>query len=310
MSHEFVRVISTSAGFFHELRVDEIDLYTQNDDSRVDGEISHCFIANDSSIVIGVGSHIILLSINAESGSITVSEKHNARDHISSLAISLNKYLVFSTWSTPPSVTFLQISDFEIVEKLAIPSTSQNLIHGLFSQKFESSKDDYVFVSMGDGDLFYFTISSLPNFKISSSIKKTNLGSQPATFHSFLNNHQTNVLACSDRPTILYHRASKLLFSSVNLKNVVGIASLSNDDESLVVVTDEDVLIGEMEAVQKLHVKSIQVGETCRRIVEWGEEWYGVITVSQKVIEDEKKEDNFVCLFDSVTFKGKSMSIF
>ena len=294
--------------------MDQGDLDTQINDSEFCGEISHCTLVNDHSIAIGVGPTVLVLSISSESGTIAASKKYNAEDQISSLTVSSKEYLVFSTWSTPPVVTFLRIRDFQVVEHVAIPSSSQNMIHGIFSLKFESAHDEYVLVSMSDGDLFYFTTSSTLKFKITSSIKRTNLGSQPATFYSFRNNNQTNVFACSDRPTILYHRASKLLFSSVNLKNVAGIASLPNVDnqsvnEKLIVATDEGILIGEMEAVQKLHVKSVKVGETCRRIIEWGEHWYGVVTVSHTVVGDERKEVNFVCLFDSTTFEGMNCNV-
>lgn len=294
VSHDFIRIISaTSLKKTSEWLLDGGEFVSDN--NGVLGEISECCLLNDSSLVVAVGSTIILFSIDTEGG-FSIERSCELSAPISSLAFSTSAQTVIaSTWSNPPVISLIDVPGLQIRKRVEIPSNY--LIHTLIAQEFD--KQEYILASMGDGDLYYFTIA--PESLDTSSLKKTSLGTRPASLCPFVNNNQQNVFACSDRPAIIYHRANKLLFSSVNLRNVAAISPFPYQKDSLVMATDEGLVIGGMEAAQKLHVKSVPVGETCRRIVEWGEEWFAVVTAA--TVNEGSLSTNRVCIFDSTTFE-------
>lgn len=101
----------------------------------------------------------------------------------------------------------------------------------------------------------------------------------------------TNVFACSDRPTVIYSSNHKLVFSNVNLKEVAHMCSLNAQAYpdrylsylhiflgilyylftqfhcfSLALATESTVTIGTIDEIQKLHIRTVPLGETPRRI--------------------------------------------
>ncbi|CAG0895305.1 unnamed protein product [Darwinula stevensoni] len=99
------------------------------------------------------------------------------------------------------------------------------------------------------------------------------LGTQPTilrTFKSFSQNslQATNVFACSDRPAVIYSSNHKLVFSNVNLKEVSYMCPLDAKGypNSLVLATENSLTIGTIDEIQKLHIRTVPLGETPRRI--------------------------------------------
>lgn len=76
------------------------------------------------------------------------------------------------------------------------------------------------------------------------------------------------MFACSDRPTVIYSSNHKLVFSNVNLKEVNHMCSLNSEayPDSLALATDSTVTIGTIDEIQKLHIRSVPLGESPRRI--------------------------------------------
>ena len=88
-------------------------------------------------------------------------------------------------------------------------------------------------------------------------------------FISYFRTQSTmNVFACSDRPTVIYSSTQKLVFSNVNLREVKHMCPLNAEayPDSLALATDSTVTIGTIDEIQKLHIRSIPLGETPRRI--------------------------------------------
>ncbi|KAJ3268655.1 DNA damage-binding protein 1a, partial [Terramyces sp. JEL0728] len=111
---------------------------------------------------------------------------------------------------------------------------------------------DYLVVAEGTGVLYTFTTNDFKKKMIS-------LGKGPISLHSF----DGYVFCCSDRPTIIYSQHSKLVYSNVNLRHVKSVVQF---EDWLAVATDDSLKIGIIEKVQKLHVKTVPIGETVRRI--------------------------------------------
>ena len=134
--------------------------------------------------------------------------------------------------------------------------------------------------------------------EISPFVLQVTLGTQPTMLRTFRSLSTTNVFACSDRPTVIYSSNHKLVFSNVNLKEVNHMCSLNAEAYpdryvlknhkvlaeimlasllclgvlmwwnrfSLALATDSTVTIGTIDEIQKLHIRTVPLGESPRRI--------------------------------------------
>jgi DNA damage-binding protein 1 len=76
----------------------------------------------------------------------------------------------------------------------------------------------YLLCALGDGSVFYYVFD--PETGQMRDRKRVTLGTQPTILRKFQSGANTNVFACSDRPTVIYSSNHKLVFSNVNLKEV------------------------------------------------------------------------------------------
>lgn len=109
---------------------------------------------------------------------------------------------------------------------------------------------------------------------------KLTLGTLPTILRKFTLKGSTNVFACSDRPTIIHSLNQKLAFSNVNLKMVNYVTQLNCDfyKDCLILTDGENLIIGnffnwgfifllgKIDDIQKLHTKTVQLGESVSRI--------------------------------------------
>lgn len=138
----------------------------------------------------------------------------------------------------------------------------------------------YLLCALGDGSMFYFTLSKQTG--LLTDKKKVTLGTQPTMLRTFRSLSTTNVFACSDRPTVIYSSNHKLVFSNVNLKEVNHMCSLNAEayPDSLALATDSTVTIGTIDEIQKLHIRTVPLGESPRRIAyQETSQTFGVITM-------------------------------
>jgi DNA damage-binding protein 1 len=86
--------------------------------------------------------------------------------------------------------------------------------------------------------------------------------------NTFESKSSTHVFAVSDRPTVIYSSNKKLMYSTVNLKEVDCICSFSTEafPDSLAIASEGNLMIGTIDEIQKLHIRTIPLGEMPRRI--------------------------------------------
>ena len=84
----------------------------------------------------------------------------------------------------------------------------------------------------------------------------------------FFSHGKSNIFACSDKPTIIYSNNRKLTFSDVDQPKVICMASLNNEfyPEHLILVHYNQLEIGKIDKIQKLHIRQIPLEETPFRI--------------------------------------------
>ncbi|XP_055903250.1 DNA damage-binding protein 1 [Eupeodes corollae] len=138
----------------------------------------------------------------------------------------------------------------------------------------------YLLCALGDGSMFYFILNQTDG-KLTDK-KKVTLGTQPTILRTFKSLSTTNVFACSDRPTVIYSSNHKLVFSNVNLKEVNHMCSLNAEayPDSLALATKNSVILGKIDEIQKLHIRTVPLGEGPRRIAyQESSQTFGVATV-------------------------------
>ncbi|XP_036390837.1 DNA damage-binding protein 1 [Megalops cyprinoides] len=129
---------------------------------------------------------------------------------------------------------------------------------------FEGSH--YLLCALGDGALFYFGLDLQSG--VLSERKKVTLGTQPTVLRTFRSLSTSNVFACSDRPTVIYSSNHKLVFSNVNLKEVNYMCPLNSEGypDSLALANNCTLTIGTIDEIQKLHIRTVPLYESPRRI--------------------------------------------
>jgi DNA damage-binding protein 1 len=144
----------------------------------------------------------------------------------------------------------------------------------------------YLFASQGDGTLFNFKLrltthaadaaSSSSAASVAASAfglevrerKQVTLGTQPVTLAAFANKGATHVFAACDRPTVLSSSGRKLLYSNVNVGAVTYMAPFDSPSlpDCLALASPEALTLGTVDDIQKLHIRTVPLGEQPRRV--------------------------------------------
>jgi len=138
----------------------------------------------------------------------------------------------------------------------------------------------YLMVGLGDGHLLTYqmvTITTVRDDGITSIMvtltdkRLCTLGTLPVTFSRFCNSGEMCVLAACDRPTIIYSRNKKILFSVLNTSKSSKINGMTpfhaeNFPDCLALTSESCLLIGNIEDIQKLHIQTVPLGEAPRSI--------------------------------------------
>ena len=144
----------------------------------------------------------------------------------------------------------------------------------------------YIVVSLADGPVVYYFLDVEQGLLYER--RKVALGTKPTTLtlcqrtdlsssSTVMSNSSTTtdnssqrsvLFACSDRPSVISSSNNKLVFSAVNLREIVCMCSFHSEyyGPSLTLVTDTGVILGRIDDIQKLHVRPIPLGEPARRI--------------------------------------------
>ncbi|KAG0461871.1 hypothetical protein HPP92_020347 [Vanilla planifolia] len=162
----------------------------------------------------------------------------------------------------------------------------------------------YLLCALGDGHLFNFLLD-LTTGRLSDR-KKVSLGTQPITLRTFSSKDATHVFAASDRPTVIYSSNKKLLYSNVNLKEVSHMCPFNSAafPDSLAIAKEGELTIGTIDDIQKLHIRSIPLGEQCRRISHQEQSrTFAICSYKICLINNDETEIHFVRLLDDQTFE-------
>lgn len=271
--NQIIQVTPFTARLVHTGKGNLISEWKPKDGSRI--SVVAC---NNSQMVCASACDIYYIEIT--DGELVQKAHATLEYEVACLDISLlNKagkadLIAVGLW-TDISVSVLTLPDLETLnnEKLG----GEMIPRSILMTNFEGI--NYLLCALGDGSMFYFTLNVKDG--ILKDKKKVTLGTQPTLLKTFRSLSTTNVFACSDRPTVIYSSNHKLVFSNVNLKEVNHMCSLNSVayPDSLALATKTSVILGTIDEIQKLHIRTVPLGESPRRIAyQESSQTFGVIT--------------------------------
>ena len=186
-------------------------------------------------------------------------------------------YIVVATWGDY-TLRMLSVPNLSEIQRTALGVDIQ--ARDVLVCRLEDT--EYVLVGLGDGTLLYYPIevdtemsgsSSSSSSSMNSSLsfgdsRKLSLGTRAINLQSFVTENRTCIFASCDRPSIIYSRNGKLIFNSVNVPDVLNMSPFDCEmfPESMALVSSEGLMIGSVDAIQKIHIKSYPLGHQVKSI--------------------------------------------
>ncbi|KAK9227132.1 hypothetical protein WN943_012181 [Citrus x changshan-huyou] len=260
--------------------------------------------ANASQVLLATGGgHLVYLEIG--DGILTEVKHAQLEYEISCLDInpigenpSYSQIAAVGMW-TDISVRIFSLPDLNLITKEHLGG--EIIPRSVLLCAFEGIS--YLLCALGDGHLLNFLL----NMKTGelTDRKKVSLGTQPITLRTFSSKNTTHVFAASDRPTVIYSSNKKLLYSNVNLKEVSHMCPFNSAafPDSLAIAKEGELTIGTIDDIQKLHIRSIPLGEHPRRICHQEQSRTFAICSLKNQSCAEESEMHFVRLLDDQTFE-------
>ncbi|KAF9666475.1 hypothetical protein SADUNF_Sadunf16G0233100 [Salix dunnii] len=249
------------------------------------------------------GGHLVYLEIG--DGTLTQAKHAQLECEISCLDInpigenpSCSQLAAVGMW-TDISVRIFLLPDLNLITKE--PLGGEIIPRSVLLCSFEGIS--YLLCALGDGHLLNFQLN-LSTGELKDR-KKVSLGTQPITLRTFSSKNTTHVFAASDRPTVIYSSNKKLLYSNVNLKEVSHMCPFNSAafPDSLAIAKEGELSIGTIDDIQKLHIRSIPLGEHARRICHQEQSRTFAICSLKHQSNAEESEMNFIRLLDDQTFE-------
>lgn len=203
---------------------------------------------------------------------------------------------------TDISVRLLQLPSLSLLTKDILGG--ETIPRSVLMTSFENI--DYLLCALADGHLFSYIIEqSQGNYQLKNK-KKISLGTQQIMLSTFKSNDTNHVFAASDRPTVIYSSNQKLLFANVNLKEANYMCPFNSESlpDSLAIATEEGLTIGTIDDIQKLHIKTVPLGEMPKSIAHQpSSNTYVVTTIKTHIEQGEEVQTAYIRLIDDQTFE-------
>ncbi|KAK9268180.1 hypothetical protein L1049_010622 [Liquidambar formosana] len=261
--------------------------------------------ANATQVLLATGmGHLVYLEI----GDGTVTEVKHAQMEYEISCLDINpigenpnysQLAVVGMW-TDISVRIFSLPDLNLITKEHLGG--EIIPRSVLLCAFEGIT--YLLCALGDGHLLNFLLDI--NTGELTDRKKVSLGTQPITLRTFSSKNTTHVFAASDRPTVIYSSNKKLLYSNVNLKEVSHMCPFNSAafPDSLAIAKEGELTIGTIDDIQKLHIRSIPLGEHARRICHQEQtRTFAICSLKYNQSSAEESEMHFIRLLDDQTFE-------
>jgi len=255
--------------------------------------------ANSSQILLSLGGgKLVYIDVNdkiTETATVTMEHEIACLDIHPLGDNERASYCAVGLW-TDISIHILSLPSLKEVNKEVLGG--EFLPRSILFVSFDHA--DYLLCALGDGHLFSFRFAQ--DTQALHDRKKVSLGTKPISLNAFKSKNSMNVFAASDRPTVIYPNNKKLLYSNVNLKEVDYMCSFNAKafPESLAIIGEDTLTIGTIDEIQKLHIRTIPLGEMPRRITHQ-ESTHTFLVLTIHLTTD--CEENYLRVMDDQTFE-------
>lgn len=186
-------------------------------------------------------------------------------DAAQNLLFNKSTLLALAMW-TDHTVRLLALPNFQEVNRVMLGSETQ--ARDIMLATLEDKT--YLMVGLGDGHIITYNVDFSTDLPTVKNMRKGVVGTHPISFKAFQFGDEICIFAACDRSTILYSRNGKLLFSvlNVNMSDIISVTTFHSElfPECLVLSSEAGFMIGTIEDIQKMHIQTIPLGETPRRI--------------------------------------------
>ncbi|CAH8852959.1 unnamed protein product [Trichobilharzia szidati] len=190
-------------------------------------------------------------------------------------------------------LALLKLPNLELVHEEPLPETTASTGTALLPRSVLIAQLEdmaYLFAAMGDGTLYFYTIDPSGGHIRLRDAKRVIAGTGPSMFlRQWRSQRKVNVFVCSNHPCVIYSVKNKLIFANLNLKEVNFMTPLNGVfyTDCIALVTPSSLIIGSVDEIQKLHVRSLPLEETPRRLALQSETGsLGVITCRQEMFQE------------------------
>ncbi|TGZ72028.1 hypothetical protein CRM22_002338 [Opisthorchis felineus] len=190
-------------------------------------------------------------------------------------------------------IALLRLPNLELVHEEPLPETTASTGTALLPRSVLLAQLEdmaYLFAAMGDGTLYFYTVCPSADGIVLRDAKRVNAGTGPSMFlKQWRSQCKVNVFVCSNHPCVIYSIKNKLIFANLNMKEVNFMAPLNGAfyRDCIALVTPTALVIGSVDEIQKLHVRTVPLEETPKRLALQDETGsLGVITYRQEVFQE------------------------
>ncbi len=272
------------------------------------GQLITAAAANENFVLLSVnGKTLISLSINQGLKEVAV---QGAGDDNQIACIHIPEDIpgvgVVGFWKSG-SISILKLTNLEIVhsENLRRRNTASIPRDIAMAQLLPTSlSGPTLFIAMEDGVVLTFTVDT-SDFSLSDS-KSIVLGMHQARF-SILprKNGLSNIFATCEHPSLIYGAEGRIVYSAVTADDAICVCPFDSEafPDSIVVATDENVKISQIDTERRTHVSTLPIGATVRRIAySPHERAFGLGCVKRGIFDGEEIINSTFSLVEDVSF--------
>ncbi|KAK3352658.1 mono-functional DNA-alkylating methyl methanesulfonate N-term-domain-containing protein [Lasiosphaeria hispida] len=169
-----------------------------------------------------------------------------------------------------------------------------------------------LFVAMEDGNVVTFSISD--DFKLSGR-KSVILGTRQARFHLLPQQGGIySIFATTEHPSLIYGSERRIIYSAVTAADATCVCPFDTEafPGAIVVATDSQIKISQIDTERQTHVVSLPMGEMVRRIAySPAEKVFGLGCIRRELLNGEEIIESSFRLVDEIKFDqvGKAISL-
>ncbi|KAK4702664.1 DNA damage-binding protein 1, partial [Phenoliferia sp. Uapishka_3] len=167
----------------------------------------------------------------------------------------------------------------------------------------------HLFAGMGDGSVASYVLDT-ESWAVQGSSKKTlTLGTTPVSLKVFVAKGSVNVFVSSDRPTIISRSGDRLVYSSVNLKDINSVVPFDSTSfpSSLALASPAGLRIGRIEDIHRVDIRTVPFEEDGPQRIAYdaSSSTYGVVCLRRDINRStgEQTTQGSIKILDAESFE-------